>query len=258
MFRDVPARALAAGFSNGPDSAHNSKTIMLPELRALLAVTRPGATLADYRIAAVDDDAMEKATVATREKTLYYLRKLYTLERDLPIFAALRELWPLDAQAQPLIAILCALARDPGLRSSADLVLGLEPGMPTGPDEIGVAIAEAMPGRYNPSVLHHMGQNTGASWKQAGILAGRAAKVRVRPVVTHPAVTYALYLGYLEGRAGLALFDTLWTRALDVLPATLRALAETAAAAGWLDLRSAGGMVEIGFRHLDGLTGRGG
>src|SRR5690242_11236 len=64
---EFAADALAAGFSNGPDSAHNSKTIMVPELRALLAATSPSATLADYGVAAVNEDAMRKATIATRQ-----------------------------------------------------------------------------------------------------------------------------------------------------------------------------------------------
>lgn len=254
---DVPAGSLVAGLSNGPDSAHNSKTIMLPELRALLAATPPDATLDEYREAAVERDVTSKATGATREKTLYYLRKLYTLDRRLPLFASLRELWPVDMAAQPILALLCALARDPGLRATAHAVLGLTPGDPTGPAELAAAIDAAQPGRYNASVLHHMGQNTGASWKQAGLLHGVQKKVRAHPEATVPAVAYALYLGHLEGRAGLALFDTLWTRVLDTPSATLQALAETAAHAGWLDLRNAGGMVQITFSHLDGLTGWG-
>ena len=255
MSIEVSEQALAAGFSNGPDSAHNSKTMMLPELRALLAATEPAATIADYVTAAVEHDVMAKRTVATRKKTVYYLRKLYTLDRSVPLFAALRELWPLDPASQPLIALLCALARDPGLRATADAVLTLAPGDTTGPHELADAVEEAMPGRYNESVRHHMGQNTGASWVQAGLLRGSKTKTRSHPEVGYPAVAYALYLGHLGGAAGLGLYETLWSRVLDSTPATLDALTETAARTGWLDLRRAGGMTEISFGHLDGLTG---
>lgn len=252
---DLPDSALGAGLSNGPDSAHNSKTMMLPELRALLAAAPPDATLADYRDAAVAQNAMSKATVTTREKTLHYLRKLYLLDLSKPVFAALRELWDVDVKAQPTLALLCALARDPGLRATADVVLALTPGDRTGPHELADAIDQAFPDRYNPSVRHHMGQNGGASWKQSGLLQGSATKTRAHPEATHPAVAYALYLGHLEGSAGLGLYSTLWARVLDAPPATFQALVETAARTGWIDLRSAGGMTEISFRHLDGLTG---
>jgi hypothetical protein len=251
---ELSERALAAGLSNGPDSAHTSKTMMLPELRALLAATSPGASLHEYRVAAVEGNAMSKRTAATRAKTLYYLRKLYTLDRTLPVFAALRALWDVDDRAQPLIALACAVGRDPGLRATADPVLGLAVGQRTGPAELADAIEDALPDRFNPSVRHHMGQNAGATWAQAGVLRGVMSKTRSRPEVTYPAVVFALYLGHLEGWAGPSLFATLWVRLLDTPQATVRALMEPAARAGWVDLRSAGGMLDITFSHLDSLT----
>lgn len=247
-------RAVAAGLSNGPDSAHTSKTMMLPELRALLAATPPDATLAEYRAAAIEANVMGKRTAATRTKTLHYLRKLYTLDREIPIFAALRALWPIEPNAQPLIALACAVARDPGLRATADTVLALEQGNQIGPSELAQAISEALPYRFNDNVRHHMGQNAGASWVQAGILRGVMTKVRVHPEATYPAVAFALYLGHLEGVGGPALFSTLWARLLDASVTTLKSLVEPAERAGWIDVRSAGGMLDMSFGHLDGLT----
>lgn len=228
--------------------------MMLPELRALLAATAPDATLADYRAAAIEGNVMGKRTAATRTKTLYYLRKLYTLDREVPVFAALRALWPIDPTAQPLIALACAVARDPGLRATAETVLALDQGDRVGPSELAQAISQALPYRFNDSVRHHMGQNAAASWVQAGILRGVMTKVRVHPEATYPAVAFALYLGHLEGVAGPALFNTLWARLLDAPETTLRSLVEPAARAGWIDVRSAGGMLDISFDHLDALT----
>jgi hypothetical protein len=68
-------------------------------------------------------------------------------------------------------------------------------------------------------------------------------------------VVYALYLGHLEGDVGPALFATRWARVLGAPEADLRAMAEAAARSGWLDYRSSGGMTEITFQHLDGVTG---
>lgn len=246
--------ALAAGFSNGPGGAHDGKTMMLPELRALLAAVPGSAQAEEYRHAAIEANVLGKRTAATRKKTFQYLRKLYALDPSVPLFAALRELWPADPDAQPLLAVLCAVARDPLLRATVPVIRSLHPGDVTGPAQLAAAVADAFPNRFNPSVLHHIGQNTGASWTQAGMLRGTVRKARVIPIVTYPAIVYALYLGHLEGTKGPALFETTWAQLLDSPEVTLRSAADTAAREGWLDIKSAGGMTEIGFRHLDSLV----
>lgn len=227
---------------------------MLPELRALLAATPPTARLAEYRSAAIEANVLSKGTAATRSKTFHYLRKLYALDRSVSLFAALRALWPIDPAAQPLIALCCAVARDPGLRATAEMVLALRLGDQTGPAALAQAIAQAIPGRYNESTRHHMGQNAGASWVQAGLLRGVKTKTRSHPDVTYPAVAYALYLAHLEGSSGPALFSALWARLLDAPEERLRALAEASNQAGWIEVRSAGGMLDLTFRHLDALA----
>jgi len=248
------AAALGAGFANGPGGAHDGKTMMLPELRALLAAVPGKAAVAQYRQAAIEDNVLAKRTAATRTKTFQYLRKLYALDGSVPIFAALRELWPVDPDAQSIIAVLCAVARDPLLRATLPVIRSLHPGDVTGPAQLAAAVADEFPGRYNPSVLHHIGQNTGATWTQAGLLKGTRTKTRVSPTTTYPAVVYALYLGHLEGVEGPALLDTTWTALLGTPEVTLRSAADTAARNGWLDIKSAGGMTEITFRHLDSLA----
>lgn len=253
----VPETALTAGFSNGPGSAHNSRTIMLAELRALLSATSRTASAEEYRHAVVAANELGKATVTTREKTYRYLRELYALDPARPVFAAMRELWPLEHGAQPLLAMLCALSRDRALRATAEQVAALSPGDHSGSAMLSTAIEDAMPGRYNAEVRARMGRNVAASWTQAGHLEGSSTKTRVRPKATYPAVAYALYLGHLEGVAGQGLYQTLWARVLDMPLSRLEALTETAARTGWIDLRKAGGMTEITFRHLDSLTGWG-
>ena len=154
-----------------------------------------------------------------------------------------------------MLALLLATARDPLLRATADLILDLAPGDPIGPAEIAAEVGRSFPHRYTPGVLHHIGQNAGATWVQAGVLAGRLKKHRTRPKVTMPAVAYALYLGHCERLAGPALFGSLWSRLFDFAEGGLRSFAEAASRSGWLDYASAGGMTEISFRHLDGLGG---
>ena len=70
------------------------------------------------------------------------------------------------------------------------------------------------------------------------------------------AAIYALYLGHLGGLAGPALFATPWTQLLDADPSLMRGLAEEGARRGWLEFAAAGGMLEIGFEHLDRLVTR--
>jgi hypothetical protein len=252
---DLSASMLAAGASNEPVGTHTSKTMMLPELRRLLSAAPGQASYDDYVRVTIEENALDKATAATRSKTLSMLRQLYALKGSVPVFAALRELWPAEEAAQPMLALLCAAAYDPLLRSTADLILSLRPNEPIGPSEIAAEVATSFPSRYKPGTLHHIGQNVGASWVQAGLLRGVMKKTRTRPPVTGPAVVYALYLGHLDGAVGPALFDTWWTRLLDTDDVTLRAMAETAARIGWLEYRSSGGMTSISFYHLDDVTG---
>jgi len=254
MRLELPAPLVAAGASNDPIGTHTSKTMMLPELGLLLAAA-PGPVLyGEYARVTVEDNALRKGTTATRKKTLSMLRQLYGLSGDVPIFAALRGLWVADPAAQPILALLCATARDPLLRATAHKVLAMQPGDLTGPAELAAEVASAFPNRYKPGTLHHIGQNTGASWTQSGLLRGRLKKERVRARPVPIAAVYALYLGHLSGLAGPALFTSIWAQLLDTDAASARSLAEGAARAGWLEYASGGGMTEIGFRHLDEIV----
>lgn len=251
----VPDSALAAGFSNNPIGTHTGKTMMLPELRLLLGAVPGPAEFADYQRATIDENALAKSTAANRSNTLMYLKQLYGLRPDIPVFVALRELWDVKFSDQPILALLCASARDVLIRSTADAVLGAMPGSTVAAADLSEGIAEAYPGRYKPSTLRNLGQNIASSWTQAGLLAGAQDKRRSTPSVEVPSVVYAMYLGHLEGLAGLTLFTSRWARMLDRKETDLRPMAEEAGRSGWLEYRSSGGMTEIGFRHLDDLTG---
>ena len=65
-----------------------------------------------------------------------------------------------------------------------------------------------------------------------------------------PPLTYALLLGHLQGVRGPALFDTLWAQLLDQPTSHLFDLAATASQYGMLELRHAGGVVEVTFHEL--------
>jgi hypothetical protein len=76
MRLELPASLVAAGASNDPIGTHTSKTMMLPELRLLLAAAPGPVPLREYARAAVEDNALRKSTTATRKKTLSMLRQV--------------------------------------------------------------------------------------------------------------------------------------------------------------------------------------
>jgi hypothetical protein len=247
---DVPEAALAFGFTNDRVGVHTSRTIMLAELRHLLAACPVESTLADYRAAVIDENVLLKRTGTTREASFYWLRTLYGLDPAVLLFRALRDLWGVDAGAQPLLALLAAAAREPLLRATAEAILGAPVGMPVTADMLAEAVDAEFPGRYSPRTLAHIGKNAAASWTQSGHLVGRAPKVRARAESSPATVAYALLVGYLSGARGEASFATPWARLLDAPTHVLHEQAMAAARDGWIEYRRAGGVTEVEFRHL--------
>lgn len=92
MYR-VPESALAYGFANDPVGTHGSRTIMLDELRLLLAACPHCGDLKSYRRVVVQDNALLKKTLSTRRESFRRLRELYALRPDVILFRAMRALW---------------------------------------------------------------------------------------------------------------------------------------------------------------------
>lgn len=250
---DVPQAALSFGFMNQPVGTHTSRTIMLSELTSLLeAVARDGSYL-DYQKAAIVLNAVHKGSASTREKTFRHLRELYALSPDVAVFAGLRAVWQDAGPGRPLLAGICAVARDPLLRSTVDAILRLNHGQEITPGELAAAVQEAFPGQHGGTVTARIGRNVAASWKHAGLLEGRATKRRIQPQVTPATAAYALYLAHLCGARGDGLFSSLWARMLDTSISDLRTLASVAARQGWLEYRESGTVTDVTFRHFDSL-----
>lgn len=250
MKDEIPPQALRAGVVVEPIGTHGSRTIMLAELRLLLAACRAPAHITDYRVAIVHDNALLKNTVATRRESFRRLRELYALNADLLLFRALREMWDEDVQAQPLLALLCACARDPLLRATAELVLATPLGDTVTPQGLARTVDACFPGRYNATMLANIGRHAASSWQQSGHLSGRLGKVRARAESRLTSVAYALLLSYLCGGRGEMLFHTLWSRLLDGPVQSLHDQAVTVARQGWIDYRHSGAVTDIGFSHF--------
>jgi hypothetical protein len=118
--------AQAAGFRFGEKGTHTSRTMMLAELTELLAAVPANATREEYAEAIIEDNILGKQTTSTRRLTNQQLGELYGLSLTLPLFRVLRRLWDVDAPGRPLIALLCALARDPLLRATSKAVSVIE------------------------------------------------------------------------------------------------------------------------------------
>lgn len=235
------------GFRDGERGTHTSRTIMTAELRLIFEAFPADATREDYRRAVIEDNVLGKRTGATRKLSFQRLSELYGLDPKIALFRYFRFLWDLDREGRPLIAFLCAYARDPLLRMSAPAVLEADEGANLGTADLAKVLAKSTGTRFNESILNKIACNAGSSWTQSGHLAGRAHKRRTQPRATPGAAAMALFLGYLEGFRAQRLFDTPWVRLLEVSKDRLHELAREARRRGWLDYLCVDTVVEVRF-----------
>ncbi len=239
------------GFRFGRGGTHTRRTLMLAELSALLNyVGNRSATKGDYRHAVVKDNCLGKRSSANREMTFKYLRELYALDPGEVLFRSLLFFWDRDEAGRPLLALLCAYARDAILRSSAPFVLAIDQGDQLEKDLFEQYIDSLEPGRYSETTLDAVASRLMSTWTQSGHLQGRQQKVRVSPTVTPGAVAYALFLGYLRGLRGTALFESEYARLLDCTVERVVGLAEESSRSGWIIVNRIGNVVEVLFPRL--------
>ncbi len=243
----APVDVLRLGFVTDPVGPHASRTMLIADVRLLLAACSPDATMADYRAAVVDENVLMKATTANRRETFQRLCQFYALDRSVPLFRSLRALWDADEASQPLLALLCVAARDPVFRATSDLVLLAPLGQVVTPLMAEGVVAEAFPDRYGAKTLKSIGQHIVGTWTQGGHLLGKQVKRRAKAHPTPAATAYSLLLGFLCGARGLGLFETLWAQLLDATAGELDGLAFAASQRGWLAYRRVGNVVQIEF-----------
>ena len=229
---------------NGP---HAARTMMLDDLRALLAHTPAQANRDAYAHAIVEDNVLGKPTRKSRELALRHLGVLYALDLANPLFRALRSLWHRNELAQPMLALAVALARDPLLRSTQAHVLKQAYGTAMPREVFEAFLGAVYPDRFSPASLRSAAQNVGGTWTSAGILQGHRHKVRVQPVAQPESVAMLLFLGYLEGRTGQRLFSSDWLWLFGVAVDELEALTSSASNRGLLVFMNAGGVQEVRF-----------
>ena len=247
--------AQAAGFRFGEKGTHTSRTMMLAELTELLAAVPANATREEYADAIIEDNILGKQTTSTRRLTNQRLGELYGLSLTLPLFRVLRRLWDVDAPGRPLIALLCALARDPLLRATSKAVLPMPIGSELLRSAMTSTIRESAGTRLNESILDKVARNAGSSWSQSGHLQGRVRKIRQEVRPTPGSVAFAVWFGSLHGLAGEDLLRTPWARVLDQSPVELLDLTLRAKQLGLLNVSSGGGVVQIDVAPLESTQG---
>lgn len=248
---EPPPFADRAGFRFGARGSHSSRTIMLAELRELFDTLPEDANQTAYTEAVVSDNALGKATAASRHHSRQHLRELYGCDPRIPIFRVLRRLWGLDEPGRPLLALLAALARDPVLRATAPAVVPLPIGAELVRSTFIEIIRSGTGDRFKEAVLDKIARNAASSWSQSGHLHGRVRKLRQRAAPTPGPLAFAVWLGEQEGRGGRALLESRWTEVLDAGGSGLVEVAGRARTLGLLELRAGGGVFEVSAAALD-------
>ena len=124
----------------------------------------------------VDEDALHKPSAANRTKTFSFLRSLYGLNPQLPIYREFTRLCHLSPVDTTVLACSLAFAREPVLKACADMVLDTAIGKPLGREDFEAWVREYAPGRYSQSMYVSFSHNLYASFFQLGYLSDAVGK----------------------------------------------------------------------------------
>ena len=124
----IPESSVQYGFRIKPGGTHCGKTMMLPELRLLFTAANTHTEHSELRRLVTKENILLKNTQSNRNDVFSELSLLYGFRQEIFVYNALHALWNTAQEEQPLLALLCALARDSILRSAAHIVLELHEG----------------------------------------------------------------------------------------------------------------------------------
>lgn len=245
--RAEDANLLSFGIKLSGGGAHQSKTMMFREFEALMET---GASAPeDLRSAAIEENAIGKATSNTRRLTYRHLASLYGLGDQPPLTKALMRMWKGDIQGRRLQALLVALARDPLLRKTTPVVMAGSVGQSLQRPLFEEAFVAAFPERFSEKMLRSLAQNCASSWTQSGHLKGAVKKLRQRVTPTPPTVAFAALIATAAGFGGPSILSSGWMRVLDLAPEQALDALRRAEAIGLARVRSAGDVTEISVRQ---------
>ncbi len=235
------------GFKFGDKGTHTSRTIMSSELEMLFNSCPLGSTRLDIAKIVVEDNCLGKQTGSMRKSTFQRLSELYGLNPKIPLFRLFRYFWDADQKSHPLLALFTSLARDPILRATSPVILGMKTGEELARQQMTDCLKDSLGDRLNDNILDKVARNVSSSWTQAGHLNGRVRKKRTAVQPTPASTAYALLLGHLLGLRGQSLFQSLFARLLDRNSDELIFLAMDAKRLGLMDIKHLGGITNISF-----------
>jgi hypothetical protein len=235
---------VVAGLRISGGGGHQSKTLMLSELGTLLAAVEERG-IAAALTAVTAENLLGKTSVAAGGSALVNLNKLYAIKAAPPITRALIRLWSMDVAARPMLTLLCALARDPLLRDTAEVVLRTHLGEPIRWPAIALEIEKRHPDRFSQAMLKSLAQNCASSWTQSGHLGGKVAKFRTHAEATPEAAAFAALIAQAAGFGGPALLTSPWMEVLDAPEEERLGLLRRAQGRGLVRLRHAGAVFEL-------------
>jgi len=245
-----PESLVRLGFRVKEGGTHNSRTMMFTELAILLDAAPQSTDGKAFQEMVIEQNILSKGTAGNRKKTLRHLVELYGLNPDIPLFRILRDYWDRSDQGKPVLAILCACARDSILRMTIKPLLSQQHGEEVDKAAIREALVADNPDRFSPASIKSIIQNTLGSWTTAGLLTGKVRKIRSQPKVTPINMAYALLLGYFSGARGQYLFQTEWSRILDLPTDQLYEMATQASRLGLINFKRIGNVMDVEFPHL--------
>ncbi|ELA9421693.1 hypothetical protein HJ064_04280 [Vibrio parahaemolyticus] len=240
----------ALGFKFGNSGAHTSRSMMIEDLKILLFGRPENATLEDYREDIEVFNVLQKPSENARKYSFQPLASMYGLSPDIFLFKVFRDWWEQHEGSQPILALQLAVARDPLLRSSSEVILSLEPGQHLAREMMETFLSKDDPERFSKASLKSFAQNINGTWTQAGYLSGRAKKYRKIPEISYVNVAYALFLAHCHGLSGQRLFDSFWCRMLAQDKERLFELAHRASLRGMINFKQASEVVEVTFPGL--------
>jgi len=240
------------GFRFGTNGPHAARTMMLDDLRVLLSAVPQEALEGDYANQVMDMNILGKPTKKARELAFRHLVTLYGLDINLPLFRMFRRLWAVDHQAQPVLALTMALARDPLLAGTQEFIFQKHEGQHVSREALEALLAQSHPDRFSPASLKSFAQNVNGTWTFAGYLAGRNRKTRSQPVITPANVAMCLFMGHLQGMSGQRLFTSNWCKLIPGSEQDIETLANAAYHRGLIVFLNAAGVKEV--RFPDSLT----
>ena len=227
---------------------HTKRSMMFSELSKLMDFSSGQET---EFAKLLQENVIGKQTENNKSQTNSALIKLYILNDEVPVFKVFHYLWRIaPPDEKPLLTLLLALYRDVLLSDSLETVLKISPGFNVPATSIQDVIGSKYPEKYTPKTLLSLSQNIASSWKQSGHITGKRKNIRTKVTPGYHAVTFALFLGYMDGLRGDFLFQPKWIKALDSTEKEIKSLAHEASKRDLISFQSAGSVTVINFNLL--------